>query len=66
LQQIALRKVHLENGVKLVVPRVRFGADGHGQRDEVLRRDLWNVGQYALEIADLFKDGNMTTKDMNI
>src|ERR1700731_574673 len=66
LQEVALRKVHLEDGVKLVVPRVRFGADGHRQRDEVLRRDLWNVGQYALEIADLFKDGNMTTKDMNI
>src|SRR6202044_1183296 len=66
LQKVALRKVHLENGVKLVVPRVRFGADGHRQRDEVLRRHVWNVSHHALEVADLFKNANAATEDVDI
>ena len=66
LQEVALRKIHLENGVKLVVPRVRFGADGHRQRDEVLRHHVWNVSHHALEVADLFKNANVTTEDVDI
>src|SRR6266851_5866966 len=66
LQEVALRKVHLEDGVKLVVPRVRFGADGHRQRDEVLGRHVWNVGHHAFEVADLFKNANVATEDMDI
>src|SRR5438309_9647980 len=66
LQEVALRKVHLEDGVNLVVPRVRFGADGHRQRDDVLGRHVWNVGHHALEVADLFKNANMATEDMDI
>src|SRR5580692_12899894 len=66
LQEVALRKVHLEDGVKLVVPGVRFGADGHRQRDELLGRHVWNVGHHALEVADLFKNANMATEDMDI
>src|ERR1700733_9241270 len=66
LQEVALRKVHLEDGVKLVVPRVRFGADGHRQRDEALGRHVWDVGRHALEVADLFKNANVATEDMDI
>ena len=66
LQKIALREIHPEDGVKLVVPRVRFGADGHRQRDEVLGRHVWNVCHHALEVADLFENANMTTEDMDI
>ena len=66
LQEVALRKVHLENGVKLVVPRVRLSADGHRQRDEVLGRHVWNVGHHAFEVADLFKNANVATEDMDI
>src|ERR1700691_3848752 len=66
LQEVAFRKVHLENGVKLVVPPVRFGADGHRQRNEVLRRHFWNVGHHAPKVADLFKNANVATEDMDI
>src|SRR6202789_1967723 len=66
LQEVALRKVHLENGGKLVVPRVRFGADGHRQRDEVLRRRVWNVRHHALEVTDLFKNANVATEYLDI
>src|ERR1035438_991134 len=66
LQEVALRKVHLENGVKLVVPRVRFGADGHRQRDQVLWHHVWNVSHHTLEVADLFKNANVATEDVDI
>lgn len=66
LQEVALRKVHLKNGVELVVPRVRFGADGHRQRDEVLWHHVWNVSHHALEVADLFKNANVATEDVDI
>ena len=66
LQEVALREIHLEDGVKLVVPGVRFGADGHRQRDEVLGCHVWNVGHHALEVADLFKNANVATEDIDI
>jgi hypothetical protein len=31
-----------------------------------LRRDLWNIGHHALEVADLFEDTNVLAEDMDI
>ncbi len=52
--------------MKLIVPRVRFGADGHRQRDQIFRRHVWNVGHHALEIADLFENANVAAEDVDI
>jgi hypothetical protein len=49
LQQVTFRKVHLKNGMKLVILGVRFGADGHRQRDEVLRDYIWHPDDHRLE-----------------
>jgi hypothetical protein len=59
LQQISFRQIHLEDGVKLVVPHVRFRAYRHGERDELFQRRIRDVGQHALEITDRFEDSDV-------
>jgi hypothetical protein len=39
---------------------------GRRQRDEVLWRRVWNVSHHALEVADLFKNANVATEDVDI
>src|SRR5205807_10499169 len=63
---VAFRKIRLEYRMKLIIPYIRFCADGHGKRDEVFRRNIWKIGQHAFEIAHWLKNSNVPAMHMNI
>ena len=65
LQQVTFRQIHLQHRRQLVVPHITFGANRHGERDEVVLCCPLVVRQHALEVARLRQRGHFSSKHVD-
>jgi hypothetical protein len=66
LQEVALRKVHLEDGASWSSHGYDSARTGIVKETRFSGANVWNLGHHALEVADLFKNANVATEEMDI